>query len=199
MTSPLAALRAAAHPLLRTLCSAGLTALLAACNQLAGGISEAAARRPPRETAARKPSPLEWALGFGLGQEGVSASSTVAGGSYLYLETLALVNDRIGIEARYAVGLFPEAWTNHLLGANLRLQIPLGDEVLLAGGLGYLLSIGADGHLSHLLGARLVPIAGGEDEFLIELLPLGLYFDLDTGQAVFTLELLTIRFLFGKR
>lgn len=33
MTSPLAALRAAAHPYLRVLCAAGLTVLLAACNQ----------------------------------------------------------------------------------------------------------------------------------------------------------------------
>ncbi|MDP1584755.1 MAG: L,D-transpeptidase [Bradyrhizobium sp.] len=33
MTSPLAALRAAAHPYLRALCAAGLTLLLAACNQ----------------------------------------------------------------------------------------------------------------------------------------------------------------------
>lgn len=33
MISPLAALRAAAQPLLRTFCSAGLTVLLAACNQ----------------------------------------------------------------------------------------------------------------------------------------------------------------------
>ncbi|HAO39076.1 MAG TPA: L,D-transpeptidase [Afipia sp.] len=45
MTSPLAALRAAAHPCLRVLCTAGLTLLLAACNQAA---LQQASYAPPR-------------------------------------------------------------------------------------------------------------------------------------------------------
>lgn len=45
MTSPLAALRAAAHPCLRVLCTAGLTVLLAACNQ---ATLQQASYAPPR-------------------------------------------------------------------------------------------------------------------------------------------------------
>ncbi|EKS42168.1 L,D-transpeptidase [Afipia broomeae] len=46
MTSPLAALRAAAHPCLRVLCAAGLTVLLAACNQ---ATLQEASYAPPRQ------------------------------------------------------------------------------------------------------------------------------------------------------
>lgn len=97
----------------------------------------------------------------------------MAGGSYLYLETLALLNGLVGIDARYAFRLFPTWGGSHLL------------------------SIDDQGQPSHSIGARLVPIAGGEDEFIFELLPVGLYLDVNTWKAVFTLELLTMRFLFS--
>ena len=46
MTSPLAAFRAAAHPLMRVFCSAGLTVLLAACNQAT--LQQASFAPPPQ-------------------------------------------------------------------------------------------------------------------------------------------------------
>jgi len=164
--------------------------LYAGCDRLAAGIAGAAVSPPP--------PPLDLTLGFGLGQEGVSAGSAVAGGSYLYLETLALLNGLVGIDVRYAFRLFPTWGGSHLLSSHLRLQVPPNKELFLVGELGYLLSIDEQGRPSHSVGARLVPIAGGEDEFIFELLPVGLYLDVSTWEAVFTLELLTMRFLFGR-
>ena len=51
MISPLAALRAAAHPLLRAFCSAGLTVLLAACNQATLQQAAFAPSLPPQYAA----------------------------------------------------------------------------------------------------------------------------------------------------
>jgi hypothetical protein len=174
--------------------------LYAACDRLAAGIAGAAVSSPPPRKAAGQPrSPLELSLGFGLGQEGVSASSGIGGGSYLYLETLLLLNRFIGLDARYAFRLFPTAWGSHLLSTHFRLHLPPRKEVFMAGELGYLLSVDAQGQPAHFIGARLVPIAGGEEEFFVELLPVALYLDVDTWEAVFTLELLTMRFFIGKR
>jgi len=173
----------------------------AACDRLAAGITGAFVSPPPPKTAARKPRmPRTLNLGFGTGLEGMSAGPGVAGGSYLYVESLALLNSLVGIDARYAFRLFPTAWGNHLLSTHLRVHVhPQKEEVFIAGSLGYLLSIDDQGRLSHFIGARLVPIAGGEDEFFFELLPMGLYLDVETGEAVFTLELLAMRFLAPKR
>jgi hypothetical protein len=171
-----------------------------ACDRLTAGIAGAAEWLPaPKEASRKERSPLQAALGFGLGQQGVSASSAVAGGSYLYLEGLALLNRFVGINARYAFRLFPTAGGSHLLSTHLRFQVPPGKEVFLAGELGYLLSLDPQGMPSNLVGVRLTPIAGGEDEFFFELLPVALYLDVDDWKPVFTLELLSIKVLFGKR
>jgi hypothetical protein len=168
-----------------------------ACDGLTAGLIAAAAAAARQ--AAPEPVPLEAAWGFGIGHQGVSASPAVPGGSYLYLEGLALLNRFVGINARYALRLFPTAGGSHLLGTHLRFQVPPGKEVFLAAELGYLLSLEPQEQPAHLVGARLTPIAGGEDEFFFELLPVALYFDVATGKPVLTLELLSFRILFGGR
>ncbi len=167
----------------------GLTAGIVAAVAAAAG----AAGQPAPERA-----PLKAAWGFGLGQQGVSASPAVAGGSYLYLEGLALFNRFVGINARYAFRLFPAAGGSHLLSTHLRFQVPPGKELFFVGELGYLLSLEPQGVPAHLVGVRLIPIAGGEDEFYFELLPMALYLDVKTGKPVFALELLSIKLFFGK-
>jgi hypothetical protein len=107
-----------------------------------------------------------------------------------------MVEDFLGVSARYAARLFPQIWDNHLLSVELRLHIPPKKEVFFAMELGYLQSIGKLRQISHLLGGRLIPIAGGEDEATFELLPVALYFDLATGEGVFMLELLAVKILF---
>lgn len=170
-----------------------------ACDGLAAGIVAAVAAAGG---AAGQPAPervpLKAAFGLGLGQQGVSASSTVAGGSYLYFEGLALLNRFVGIDARYAFRLFPTAGGSHLLSTHLRFQVPPGKELFFAGELGYLLSLEPQGTPAHLVGVRLIPIAGGEDEFYFELLPMALYLDVKTWKPVFVLELLSMKLLFGK-
>ena len=166
--------------------------VFAACTRLAAGIQGSAYREVPRP-------PADLKLGLGVGQSGVSASSGVGGGSYLYLEGLALLNRFVGIDARYALRLFPTLGGSQLVSTHLRFHVPPKKEVFVIGELGYLLSLDEQGGLSHLVGARLTPIAGGEDEFFFELLPMGLYLDTESWEAVFTLELLSIRLLFGRR
>jgi hypothetical protein len=147
----------------------------------------------PRETTERKQrEPLDLRLGFSLGQVGVSATSAVSGGSYLYVQSSLMFNRNLGVGARYAFRLFPTIWDDHLLSAGIRLQIPYEKAVFFATELGYLQSFGGGRGISHLLGGRVVPVAGGEDEFIFELLPVALYFDLDTGEVVFMLELLAL-------
>jgi hypothetical protein len=170
-----------------------------ACDGLTAGIVAAVATAPGAVgQPAPERTPLEAAWGFGLGQQGVSASSAVAGGSYLYLEGLVLFNRFVGINARYAFRLFPTAGGSHLLSTHLRFQVPPGKELFFAGELGYLLSLEPQGAPAHLVGVRLIPIAGGEDEFYFELLPMALYLDVETWKPVFALELLSIKLLFGK-
>jgi len=170
-----------------------------ACDGLTAGIVAAVAAAPGAVgQPAPERTPLEAAWGFGLGQQGVSTSSAVAGGSYLYLEGLVLFNRFVGINARYAFRLFPTAGGSHLLSTHLRFQVPPGKELFFVGEVGYLLSLEPQRVPSHLVGVRLTPIAGGEDEFYFELLPMALYLDLKTGKPVFALELLSIKLLFGK-
>jgi hypothetical protein len=169
-----------------------------ACDGLTAGIVAAVAAAAGAGQPAPEKAPLKAAFGFGLGQQGVSASPAVAGGSYLYLEGLALFNRFVGINARYALRLFPTAGGSHLLSTHLRLQVPPGKEMFFVGELGYLLSLEPQGVPAHLVGVRLTPISGGEDEFYFELLPVALYLDVETWKPVFTLELLSIKFLFGK-
>ena len=178
----------------RTVSNRGV--LLAARDYLAIRIAGAVAAPPRREADRKQREPLEVTPGFGLGQMGVSAGSSVSGGSYLYLRSSLMANDFLGVSTRYAFRLFPTIWDNHLLSVELRLKIPPGKEVFFAMELGYLLSFGGQQEASHLLGGRVIPIAGGEDEFFFELLPIALYFDLDTGQPVFILELLAMELLF---
>lgn len=172
--------------------------LLAACDYLAIRIAGAAATPPGKATDRKQREPLELTPGFGLGQTGVSAGSSVPGGSYFYLRGSLIVNDFVGVSGRYAFRLFPTIWDNHLLSTHLRLQIPPRKEVFFAMELGYLRSFGGQKGVSHLLGGRVVPIAGGEDEATFELLPVALYFDLDSGEPVFMLELLALELLFRR-
>jgi hypothetical protein len=53
--------------------------------------------------------------------------------------------------------------------------------------------------LSHLVGPCLVPIAGGDDEVFFEVLPMALYLDTQTGEAVVTLGLLAVTVFLGRR
>ena len=170
--------------------------LLAACDYLAGGIGAAAAAAARRDKIPKERKPLDLYLGFSLGQVGVSASSAVPGGSYFYARSALMFNRNLGLGARYAFRLFPTIWEDHLLSAELRFQAPLENDIFIVLEGGYLLDFGGHGAVSHLVGARLSPIAGGEDEFLFELLPMALYFDLDTGKAVFMLELLSLMVFF---
>lgn len=173
--------------------------LLAACDRLAAGIAAAAAAgRALKPETKRELPPLEPSVGIGLGQEGVSAGSGVSGGSYLYLDALAMLNRFVGIDAGYALRLFPSFGGSHLLRTHLRVHVPLAKDAYTALGLGYLLSMDAGGASSHLVGGRVAPIAGGDDEVFFELLPVALYFDVETGEAVFTLELLAVTVFFGR-
>jgi hypothetical protein len=171
--------------------------LLAACDELAIGIGAVATEAGSRKKAEReKREPLDLFLGFSLGQVGVSAGSGVDGGSYLYAQSLLMFNRNLGLGARYAFRLFPIIWEDHLLTADLRFQVPLEKDIFIILEGSYLLDFGGQGAVSHLVGARLSPIAGGEDEFLFELLPVALYFDLDTGEPVFMLQLLSLMVFF---
>jgi hypothetical protein len=175
----------------------GWNEVLGACDTLASAITEAAVRESQARTADRKQrEPLELYLGFSPGQMGVSASSAVAGGSYFYARGALMFNRHLGVGARYAFRLFPTIWADHLVSSELRLQAPLLNDVWFVLEGGYLFSYGKQGFGSHLLGARLSPFAGGEDEFMFELLPMALYFDLATGEAVFMLELLSLMIYF---
>jgi hypothetical protein len=165
--------------------------LLAACDDLAVRIGAAAEEAASRKEAERKQrEPLQLHLGVSLGQEGVSASSAVEGGSYFYAQSLLMFNRNLGLGARYAFRLFPAIWEDHLLSVDLRFQAPLENDIYFVLEGSYMLDFG--GQLSHLAGARLSPLAGGEDEFMFQLLPVALYFDLETGEAVFMLELLAL-------
>ncbi len=167
--------------------------LLAACDDLAIQIGAAATKAGSRKEAERKKrEPRDLFLGVSLGQVGVSSGSTVGGGSYFYAQSLLMFNRTLGLGARYAFRLFPTIWEDHLLSVDLRFQAPLENDIFYVVEGSYLLGFGGQGALSHLVGARLSPFAGGEDEFLFELLPVAVYFDLDTGKAVFMLELLTL-------
>ena len=167
--------------------------LLAACDDLAVRIGSAAAQASSRvEKERRKREPRDLFLGFSLGQVGVSAGSTVAGGSYFYTQSLLMFNRNLGLGAHYAFRLFPSIWDEHLLSADLRFQAPLENDIFFVVEASYLIDFEGQEPASHLVGARLSPFAGGEEEFLFELLPVALYFDLDTGKAVFMLELLAV-------
>ena len=167
--------------------------LLAACSELANRIGAAAAEAGARMDAQReKRDPIDLFPGFSVGQVGVSAGSTVAGGSYFYARSLLMFNRNLGLDARYAFRIFPTIWEDQLLSAGLLCHVPLGTEALLVVEGAYLFNFDGKGNASHLIGARLSPLAGGEEEFLFELLPVALYFDLDTGEAVFMLELLAL-------
>jgi hypothetical protein len=167
--------------------------VLGACDYLASTITAAAARGSrPRTEARKQREPLDLLLGFSPGQVGVSASSAVAGGSYFYTRSNLMFNRHLGVGARYAFRLFPTIWADHLLSFDLRFQAPLENDIWVVVEGGYLFSFGKQGFGSHLVGVRLSPFAGGEDQFMFELLPMALYFDLSTGEAVFMLELLAL-------
>jgi hypothetical protein len=116
----------------------------------------------------------------------------VAGGSYFYARTSLMFNRNLGVGARYAFRLFPTIWADHLLNFDLRLQAPLENDIWFIVEGSYLFNFGKQGFGSHHVGLRISPFAGGEDEFLFELLPVALYFDLETGDPVFMLELLAL-------
>jgi hypothetical protein len=174
--------------------------LLAGCDRLAAGIAAAAAAaRRPGPTRESDLPPLEPAVGLGLGQEGVSGSSGVAGGSYVYVEALTMLNRFVGVDAGYALRLFPSAGGSQLVRSHLSVHVPLGKDAFTVLGLGYLLNIDGAGRLSHLVGPCLVPIAGGDDEVFFEVLPMALYLDTQTGEAVVTLGLLAVTVFLGRR
>jgi hypothetical protein len=167
--------------------------MLAACDRMAIRIAAAAVAARQKKTVARKTrKPLEPFLGFSPGQVGVSSGSVVAGGSYFYARTSLMFNRNLGVGARYAFRLFPTIWADHLLNFDLRLQAPLENDIWFIVEGSYLFNFGKQGFGSHHVGLRISPFAGGEDEFLFELLPVALYFDLETGDPVFMLELLAL-------
>jgi hypothetical protein len=157
-----------------------------------------AGRQPRIEKDEEPPPPkkkpkLEAAAGFSLGQENVTAASGIDGGSYFYAEVLVELNRILGISVKYEIGLFPGYSPNHLIMVLPRLNIRWRMELYSALTFAYLISTDYRSPPYHYLGARLCPVYSGSlDGFSIEILPVSLLFNLEDGQPLFMIELLSL-------
>ena len=144
--------------------------------------------RQPREKLK-----LEASAGFSLGQENVSAARGVDGGSYFYAEVLADLNGILGLSVKYEIGLFPGYSPHHLIMVLPRLNIRWMEDLYSAVSFAYLVTTDYRSSPCHYLGARLCPVYSGNlDGFSIEILPVSLLFNLEDGQFLFMIELLSL-------
>lgn len=165
------------------------------CDRLASTLVRSS--RQPRIVPEKegKPREIKAVVGFRLGQEGVTEAPAVAGGSYLYGEVLGEFNRIFGISLKYAAGLFPTYSENHLITVLSRLNIRLAEELYTAVSVGYMVSTDYRTVLRHYIGARVSPVhSGNMGGISIELLPFSLFFDVESWQPVFTIELMSIAF-----
>jgi hypothetical protein len=174
---------------------AGKDELIQDIDRLASALlrSSRQSRRAP-ETE-RKPLKLDAVIGFRLGQEGVTSAPAIDGGSYLYGEVLAELNRIFGFSLKYSTCLFPYYSANHLITALPRLNIRLADDLYTGLSLGYMLSTDYRSELRQYIGVRLCPIHSGNMMGIsIELLPFSVFFDVQSRQPVFMVELMSIAF-----
>jgi hypothetical protein len=165
------------------------------CDRLAATLVRSSRQSQIVPEKEKKPREFKAVVGFRLGQEGVTAAPTVEGGSYLYGEVLGEFNRIFGISLKYAAGLFPTYSKNHLITVLSRLNIRLSEELYTAVSIGYMISTDYRTVLRHYIGARVSPIHSGNlGGISIELLPFSLFFDVESWQPVFAIELLSIAF-----
>jgi hypothetical protein len=135
---------------------------------------------------------LEAAAGFGLGQENATAAPGIDGGSYFYAEVLTMLNNVLGISVKYQIGLFPRYSPNHLIMVLPRLNIRWQEDLYSALSFAYLISTDYRSQPYQYLGARICPVHSGDlDGISIELLPVTVLFNLENGQLLFMLQLLS--------
>lgn len=158
------------------------------CARVAGLVAD---RRP------RKVTPPKRAFsGFvKLGQEGVSRSSSIGGGSYVYVALAAELNKVLGVDVRYAIVLFPTPFQDHLVSGRILFHVPLSSEVSITPGLGYLLSTNYRDPPEHWIGLSLCPVSSGDlGGVSIELLPFALFWRPGTRELALTFELVALGF-----
>ena len=125
--------------------------------------------------------------------ENVTAARGIDGGSYFYAEVLAELNRILGISVKYEIGLFPRYSPHHLITVLPRLNIRWDRDLYSALSFAYLISTDYRNQPYHYLGARLCPIHSGNMEgFSIELLPVSVLFNLEDGQPLLMIELLSL-------
>ncbi|HAP42851.1 MAG: hypothetical protein A2004_04340 [Spirochaetes bacterium GWC1_61_12] len=141
--------------------------------------------------------------GFSLWDIGYSSAQSVTGGTYLRVSLDLFVSPRLLLTAAVATNILTNAFQDQLLAASLLVNPWIDDDAsFLAFGLSWLTDFP---YLSgaQFLGLTLVPVAAWTDsEFpgtlYLSFLPVTLYFDLTSGQTLWSLSFISWKYFFGR-
>lgn len=164
---------------------------------IASGIVKAVEGRTKRETRKKDRTKIDYSTGVSVGQESVTRTSVVPGGSHFYFALSGTLQDTLTLETRYSAGLFPMAISSHILSATVYLHIPYSREAGLCVGVGYSTASADFSEWTHMLRYTLTPIYSGEtDDFVFGLLPMSLSYDWMNDELLFTFQLLSLSLRF---